>query len=91
MIAFAALGLTGCFKKVGFDTELVLYPKVQTTSSDAFAVADGVTAYAYYVSGKEWIVASYDDAVAKVVTNSVSGEVKNERDALLKLAEKLKA
>ena len=81
LIAFAALGLTGCFKKVGFDTELVLYPKVQTTSSDAFAVADGVTAYAYYVSGKEWIVASYDDAVAKVVTNSVSGEVKNEPDA----------
>ena len=80
LIAFAALGLTGCFKKVGFDTELVLYPKVQTASNDAFAVAEGVTAYAYYVADKDWIVASYEDAVSKVITNNVSGETKNEPD-----------
>ena len=81
LIAFVALGLTGCFKKVGFDTELILYPKVQTTSSDAFAVADGVTAYAYYVADEDWLVASYEDAVSKVITNSLSGETKSEPDA----------
>ena len=80
LIVISALGLTGCFKKVGFDTELILYPKVQVTSKDDFTVAEGVTAYAYYVSSEDWKVLSYEDAVAKVITNSVSGATKNEPD-----------
>lgn len=78
LIIVAALSLTSCFKKVGFETELVLYPKVQPTSKDDFAVAQGVTAYAYYVSSEDWKVLSYEDAVAKIITNDVSGATKNE-------------
>ena len=81
LIVIAALGLTGCFKKVGFDTELILYPKVQAESNSDFAVAEGVTAYAYYVSSEDWKVLSYEDAVAKVITNSISGETKSEPNA----------
>ena len=78
LIVIAALSLTSCFKKVGFETELVLYPKVQVTSKDDFAIAEGVSAYAYYVSSEDWKVVSYEDAISKVITNSVSGESKNE-------------
>lgn len=77
-IIVAALALTGCFKKVGFNTTILLYPKVQEVSNGEFAVAEGVTAYAYYVSGENWTVASYEDAVAKVITNNKSGATKNE-------------
>ena len=77
-IVLVALGLTGCFKKVGFDTTIVLYPKVQEVSNGEFTVAEGVTAYAYYVSGKDWKVLSYEDAVAKVITNTKSEATKNE-------------
>ena len=70
VIVLAALGLTSCFKEVGFDTTIELYPKVQVESNSAFAVAEGVTAYAYYVSSEDWKVLSYEDAVAKVITNA---------------------
>ncbi len=77
-IIVVALGLTGCFKKVGYDTSIVLYPKVQAESNGEFAVAKGVTAYAYYVASEDWKVTSYEDAVAKVITNEKSGVTKNE-------------
>ena len=47
VMVVVALGLTGCFKKGGFDTTLVIYPKVQEVSGAEFLVAEGVTAYAY--------------------------------------------
>lgn len=78
VMVVVALGLTGCFKKVGFDTTLVIYPKVQEVSGAEFLVAEGVTAYAYYVSGEDWKVLTYEDAVAKVITNTKSGETKSE-------------
>ena len=78
LIILVSLGLTGCFKKVGFNTTIVLYPKVQAESNGAFDIAEGVTAYAYYVSDKDWQVASYEDAVAKVITNAKSGETKSD-------------
>ena len=78
VIVLAALGLTGCFKKVGFNTTIVLYPKVQEASNGEFAVAEGVTAYAYYVSSEDWKVLSYEDAVDKVVTNTKSEATKTE-------------
>lgn len=78
LIIVVALGLTSCFKKVGFNTTIVLYPKVQAESNGAFEVAEGVTAYAYYVSSEDWKVASYEDAVAKVISNAKSGATKNE-------------
>ena len=78
LIVVVALGLTGCFKKVGFNTTIILYPKVQAESNGEFAVAEGVTVYAYYVAGEDWVVNSYEDALAKVITNKKSGATKNE-------------
>ncbi len=78
LIVLAALVLTGCFKKESFDTTIVLYPKVQVESKSEFTVAEGVTAYAYYVSGEKWVVSSYEDAVAKIITNTESGATKSE-------------
>ncbi|MBO5875121.1 MAG: hypothetical protein J6Q20_01195 [Alistipes sp.] len=78
VIVVAALGLTGCFKKEGFDTTIVLYPKLQEISNGEFVVAEGVTAYAYYVSGEEWKVLSYEDAVEKVITNTKTNATKTE-------------
>ena len=77
-IVLVALGLTGCFKKVGYDTSIIIYPKVQEVSNGTFAVAAGVTAYAYYVSSEDWKVLSYEDAVARVITNVRSEATKNE-------------
>lgn len=77
-IIVAALSLTGCFKKVGFDTTIILYPKMQEVSNGEFTVAEGVTSYAYYLAGEDWKVNSYEDAVAKVVTNQKTGSTKNE-------------
>lgn len=70
----AALALTGCFKKVSNDTTFIIKPNLQTVSSGPLTVAEGVTAYAYYDVGKEWSVASYEDAVARVITNTATGE-----------------
>lgn len=78
LIIVVALGVTGCFKKVGFDTTIILYPKVQEISNGEFAVANGVTAYAYYVAGEDWKVASYEDAVAKIITNEKTAATKSE-------------
>lgn len=78
VIMVAALGLTSCFKEVGFDTTIELYPKLQEISNGEFAVAEGVTAYAYYVSGGDWKVLSYEDAVAKVITNTKTNATKTE-------------
>lgn len=78
LIIVLALGVTGCFKKVGFDTTIILYPKVQEVSNGEFAVANGVTAYAYYVAGEDWKVASYEDAVAKIITNEKTAATKSE-------------
>ena len=78
LIIVVALGVTGCFKKVGFDTTIILYPKVQEVSNGEFAVANGVTAYAYYVAGEDWKVASYEDAVAKIITNEKTAATKSE-------------
>jgi hypothetical protein len=78
LIILAVVGLTGCFKKVGYDTTIILYPKVQEVSNGDFVAADGVTAYAYYVSGENWKVLSYEDAVAKVITNTKTEATKSE-------------
>ncbi len=81
VIFVMALGLTGCFKKVGFNTTIILYPKLQAESNGEFVVAEGVSVYAYYISGEEWKVTSYEDAVAKVITNEKTGATKSEPNA----------
>jgi hypothetical protein len=43
--------------------------------------AKGCYAYLYYVDSASWCVESYDDAVAKVITNTESGEKLSQPDA----------
>ena len=77
----AALILTGCFKKVTNDTTFVIKPNLQTVSGGSLTAAEGVTAYAYYDVGEEWSVASYEDAVARVITDTATGEKRQTPDA----------
>lgn len=68
MMAVAAV-LTGCFKKVTTDTTFVIKPNLQIESGGEMTVAEGVTGYACYV-GEEWSIASYEDAVAHILTDA---------------------
>ena len=77
----AALILTGCFKKGTNDTTFVIKPNLQTVSGGSLTAAEGVTAYAYYDVGEEWSVASYEDAVARVITDTATGEKRQTPDA----------
>lgn len=43
--------------------------------------AEGCYAYFFYVKSNEWSVESYEDAVAKIITNTESGEKLSEPDA----------
>ena len=69
-VAFTA---TGCFKKVTTDTTLRIKTLVETTSGGERVSAEGCYAYLYYVNA-DWTVESYEDAVAKTITNSKTGE-----------------
>ena len=42
--------------------------------------AEGCYAYLYYVSSDEWSIESYEDAAAKIITNTESGEKLSEPD-----------
>lgn len=66
----AALALTGCFKEVSYRTTYVLKPLQQLTQDDRNpSVIAGATAFAYDADTTAWCVASYDDALAGVITS----------------------
>ena len=73
------LSLTGCFKKVTTDTTLCIKTLVEEESGGNRLPAEGCYGYIYYVN-KDWTVASYEDAVAKTITNSLTGEKLSEPD-----------
>ena len=75
----AMLSLTGCFKKVTTDTTLCIKTLVEEVSGGDRLPAEGCYGYIYYVN-KDWTVASYEDAVAKTITNSLTGEKLSEPD-----------
>ena len=83
IFAIAALALTGCFKKVNNDTTFIVKPNLQAVSSGELTPAEGVWGYAYYV-GEKWEPASYEDAVAMIVTNIESGAAKEKPAAMSK-------
>ena len=80
VIVVATLTLTGCFKKVTHDTTVVVKAQVQQVSNGEIAPSEGVVAYAYYTDSEEWTVASYDDAVNKIVTSTAEGDPLTEPD-----------
>lgn len=73
--AFALSTLAGCFKKVTNDTVFLIKPNLQTVSGGELTVASGVEACAWFNRSDEWSIASYDDAVARVLTDTENGSV----------------
>lgn len=76
-VVVAMLSLTGCFKKVTTDTTLCVKVLAEEVSGGERLPAEGCYGYIYYVN-KDWTVASYEDAVAKIITNSKTGEKRSE-------------
>lgn len=78
MIVLCCVALTavGCFKSVTKDTNLVIKTLVEEKSGAGTALATDTYAYAYYTGTDKWMVASYEDAVAKIVTDSLGVERK---------------
>jgi hypothetical protein len=70
----AMLSLTGCFKDVTTDTTLRIKTLVEEESGGERLAAEGCYGYIYYTAKEDWTVASYDDAVAKTITNIETGE-----------------
>lgn len=70
----AALSLAGCFKSVGYDTDVILKSWVQPESSDALQPAQGVVAYAFEADTTTWTVASYEDALNGILTRKGTDE-----------------
>lgn len=61
--------LTGCFKDVSFKTNYVLKPLLQELSGDPKLPFEGAQAFAYGVDTTLWTVASYEDALAGIITH----------------------
>lgn len=78
MIVLCCVALTavGCFKSVTKDTNLVIKTLVEEKSGAGTTLATDTYAYAYYTGTDKWMVASYEDAVAKIVTDSLGVERK---------------
>ncbi|MBP3424269.1 MAG: hypothetical protein J6K57_04445 [Alistipes sp.] len=74
IVILAALLATGCFKKVTTDTNLIIKTLIQEKSGDANVATADVFAYACYTGTDKWMVASYDDALNRIVTDSLGVE-----------------
>ncbi len=80
LVLVAMLSLTGCFKKVTTDTTLRIKTLVEEVSGGERLVAEECYGYIYYTPKTDWTVASYEDAVAKTITNTETGEKLSEPD-----------
>lgn len=75
-LLLAAGLLSGCFKKVRYETTYVLEPWVELTSGGERVAYmwDTIRCYAFPTDTVEWTVASYQDALDGVVTSMRTGE-----------------
>ncbi len=73
-----ACSAAACFKEVAFRTDYVLKP-LRQTSSDILAPATipDAVAYAFDADTAAWTVASYDDALAGIITSRSDPDRKN--------------
>lgn len=67
--AFAAATLTGCFKKESYDTIYRIAVYSQNVSGETLTRATDLEAYAFYVDTTLWYIASWEDALAHVITD----------------------
>lgn len=70
--AIVGLMLAGCFKTLSYKTMYVLKPLVQTESSGEIVTLANVKSYAFAVDTTDWYVASYEDALAGIITSKKS-------------------
>lgn len=64
----AALLLSGCFEEVSYKTDYILKPMSKQNTGDPSEPIEGAQAYTYNVDTTLWTVASYEDALAGVVS-----------------------
>ena len=77
VVAFFA---TGCFKKVTTDTTLRIKVLSEETSGGGTVAAEGCYAYLYYTEKEDWVITSYADAAAKIITHPETGETRSVPD-----------
>lgn len=69
-LSVIALAAAACFKEVAFRTAYVVRPLREATSDDRVrAVIPDAVAYAFDADTAAWTVASYDDALAGIITS----------------------
>lgn len=74
--------LQGCFKDVINYTDYRIAAYEQTESNGEFLRSTDLETYAFYVDTTEWKVASYEDALARRITNKTTGKTLTEPDAV---------
>lgn len=71
------LSAVSCFKEVAFRTDYVVKPLRQLTSDDRNPeVIPGATAFVYDADTALWTVASYEDALAGIITSKIDPTVR---------------
>ena len=73
--------LQGCFKDVVSYTDYRICVYDQSVSNGEFTRSTELETYAFYVDTTEWTVKSYEDAIARRITNKTTGETKTTPDA----------
>ncbi len=68
-----ALGVSSCFEDTAFDTTCTIESYQQVVSGDDYTPLSGVVAHAFAGTTSQWEVASYEDALAGVVTSIANG------------------
>lgn len=80
MVACVTL-LQGCFKDVVSYTDYRICAYDQSVSNGEVTRSTELEAYAFYVDTTEWTVKSYEDAIARRITNKTTGETKTTPDS----------
>ena len=78
LAAAVCMLLAGCFKKVSNDTQFIIKPNLLETSGAQPVIAEGAVAYAWFDRSAEWSIASYEDALNRVLT--LGGKNKNDKE-----------
>lgn len=81
IMAFMPL-LQGCFKDVVEYTDFRISVYDQTESNGEFVRSTDLETYAFYVDTTQWTVKSYEDALARRITNKTTGKTQTEPDAV---------
>lgn len=80
-LILSAVLLGSCSRKISYETNYILKPLVQEMVSTPTKPQEGVVAYAYAVDTLQWGIASYDDALAGIITSKQTGEKRQTPDS----------